>query len=332
MHSALASGRIEIINYVNDTFRNEIREDALRGLISEQKSIPSKYFYDKRGSRLFEEICSLPEYYQTRTELSILKNSAADIVRDLGEVDIVELGSGSNLKVRTLLDTCLRRRQAEIRYVPVDVSGSVLAESSVELLGLYPRLKIVGIIADFTKHIRKIPEGRQRLFVFFGSTIGNFSRRERTGLLKSVSAIMGRHDRFLLGIDMLKPVEMLERAYNDSRGITAEFNRNILTVLNRELRADFDLSHFDHVAFYSAAKEQVEMHLRANRSVSVIIDALGMRVSMEEGETIHTEVCGKFSRESAGAMAEEADLRINRWFTDPQGLFSLVELTRQDWE
>jgi L-histidine N-alpha-methyltransferase len=326
MHSVLDSERIEIVNYLKDTFRRDIRSDALRGLTSERKYIPSKYFYDAYGSRLFEEICGLPEYYQTRTELWILRRFALDIVRDLATADIVELGSGSNLKVRALLDACFGTFPADIRYIPVDVSESALLESSVGLLGRYPHLKILGILADFTKHVERIPQGRKKLFLFFGSTIGNFPRRERTDLLRSVAGMMGPGDRLLLGIDMIKPAEVLEGAYNDRGGVTAKFNRNILTVLNRELNAGFEPSHFDHVAFYNDAAEQVEMHLRANRSVLVEIEGLGMQVSMEEGETIHTEICGKFSRESTGAMAEEAGLRIDNWFADPRDWFSLVEL------
>ena len=330
MHSSIASERIAFRNYMRDTFQSDIRRDVLRGLASHQKSLPSKYFYDAYGSQLFETICSLPEYYQTRTELSILKGCAADIVRDLREADIVELGSGPNLKIRTLLDACFRSPRADIRYVPVDLSESALVEASAGLLDSYPDLKILGIVADFTKHIEKIPSGRKRLFVFFGSTIGNFSGEARIGLLRSVAKMMEPGDRFLLGIDMIKRVEVLEPAYNDSMGVTAEFNKNILNVLNRELNADFALSNFEHVAFYNATKEQVEMHLRANRRVSVKIKGLGMQVSMEPGETIHTETCGKFSRESAEAMTEAAGLRIDRWYSDPKGWFSLVELTRMD--
>src|ERR1700690_1998746 len=198
MHSGIASGRITIMNYMRDTFQSDIRRDVFRGLASGQKSIPSKYFYDTCGSQLFETICSLPEYYQTRTELSILKSYAAHIVRNLREADIVELGSGSNLKIRALLDACFRSPQADIRYVPVDLSESALVESAVELIDSYPHLKILGIVADFTKHIEKIPSGRERLFVFFGSTIGNFGDEARIDLLKRVAGIMGRGDRFLL--------------------------------------------------------------------------------------------------------------------------------------
>ena len=330
MYKASASERIEVLNYMKDTFQSDLRRDISLGLTSAQKAIPSKYFYDARGSRLFEEICSLPEYYQMRTELSILKRSAAHIMRNFGEVDIVELGSGGNLKVRTLLDACCRTSHAGICYVPVDVSESALVESSIQLRDFYPELKILGIVADFMKNIENIPAGRDSLFVFFGSTIGNFYLMDRVGLLKSVAARMGPDSRFLLGIDMIKPTGILERAYNDSRGVTAEFNKNILNVLNRELNACFDLSHFDHMAFYNADKEQVEMHLRANRNILVDIERLCLQVPMEKGETIHTEICGKFSRKSAAAMAEEAGLRINRWFTDTKGWFSLVELARMD--
>ncbi|MFA5354950.1 MAG: L-histidine N(alpha)-methyltransferase, partial [Thermodesulfovibrionales bacterium] len=292
----------------------------------EQKSLPSKYFYDARGSELFDSICRLPEYYQTRTELAILRSSAVSIVEAMREGDIVELGSGANLKIRALLDASFRDCTSDICYVPVDVSESALLESSTELLDIYPGLRIRGIVADFTKHIEKIPSGRQRLFLFFGSTIGNFSDEERRCLLEGIAGLMEPEDRFLLGIDMIKPANLLERAYNDRQGITADFNRNVLQVLNRELKADFETSHFDHLAFYNEEKEQVEMHLRANRDISAEIRGLGLRVEMEEGETIHTEICRKFSMESAEAMAEEAGLRIERSFSDPRGWFSLVEL------
>jgi L-histidine N-alpha-methyltransferase len=330
MYSCVASERIEIVDCMANTFQLDIRRDVLQGLASSRKSIPSKYFYDTHGSRLFETICSLPEYYQTRTELSILKRFAEHIVRDLREADIVELGSGSNLKIRTLLDACFKSRQADICYVPVDVSQSAMMESSVKLLNFYPDLKIVGIVGDFTKHMEKIPAGRRKLFVFFGSTIGNFRDNERGDLLKQVARIMGPGDRFLLGIDMIKPAKILERAYNDSGGVTAKFNKNILEVINRELEADFDLSHFDHLAFYNGEREQVEMHLAANRKLCARIEGLDLWISMEEGETIHTEICGKFSRESSIAMAEDAGLRADRWYSDPQNWFSLVELTRTD--
>ncbi len=322
----LSAERIEILNYIHDGFRHEIRRDVLKGLTPEQKCIPSKYFYDAYGSRLFREICRLPEYYQTRTELSILENSANLIMKNFRKGDIIELGSGENLKIRTLLNAAFTSPAADICYMPVDVSESTLIESSRELIGIYSDLRVVGIVADFTKHLENIPLERKKLFVFLGSTIGNFSNGERQVFLKAFSCLMGPHDRFLLGIDMIKPAEILELAYNDLGGVTAEFNKNILSVVNRELKADFDKSHFDHLAFYNGAEEQVEMHLRANRDVSVEIEDLDLSISLRKGETVHTEICRKFSRRSTENMAEEAGLKISRWFTDPRGWFSLVEL------
>jgi L-histidine N-alpha-methyltransferase len=332
MRSALDSERIEILNYMKDTFRDDIRRDVLRGLTSRHKFIPSKYFYDAYGSKLFEEICTLPEYYQTRTELSILKSSAADIVGRIDEADMIEFGSGSNLKARTLLDACFRKPKVDMRYVPVDVSESALVESAVGLLDLYADLRILGIVADFTKNTHKVPRGRQKLFLLLGSTIGNFLLEERIGLLRNTAAMMAPGDRFLLGIDMLKSPQVLERAYNDGWGVTASFNRNILDVINRELSADFAPCHFGHLAFYNADKERVEMHLVATHDMSVEIADLGIQVSVEKGETIRTEICAKFSRASAEAMAWEAGLVISRWFSDPRGWFSLVEMVRRDKE
>jgi L-histidine N-alpha-methyltransferase len=326
MDTTLTEGRIEIINCMRDTFHDDIRRDVFRGLTSSGKSVPSKYFYDARGSRLFEQICLLPEYYQTRTELSILRAYAPDIMRQFGEGCLIELGSGANWKVRALLDAAANSCASGICYMPVDVSESALYTASHDLKHRYPGLKVTGVIADFTKHIGRMPEDRNKLFLFFGSTIGNFYDEERSGLLRSIAGQMAPGDRFLVGIDMIKDAGTLERAYNDSRGVTAEFNRNVLNVINRELAADFDTRDFDHLAFFDAEKERVEMHLRASRKSPAFIGGLGLRVGMEEGETIHTEICKKFSRESAENMAREAGLKIERWFSDPRGWFSLIEL------
>jgi L-histidine N-alpha-methyltransferase len=325
MNTTLTTHHIEIINCLRDTFHDDISSDVFSGLTSQRKSVPSKYFYDDRGSSLFERICLLPEYYQTRTELSILRANAPDIMREFGEGCLIELGSGANWKVCTLLDAAVSS-ESDICYLPVDVSESALYKSSHDLTLRYPGLKVTGMIADFTKHIGRIPGDRNKLFLFFGSTIGNFDEEERCGLLRSVAGQMATDDRFLVGIDMIKDARMLERAYNDSLGVTAEFNRNVLNVINRELAADFDTRDFDHLAFFDEGKERVEMHLRANRRNSAFIGGLGLRADMEEGETIHTEICQKFSRASAEDMAQESGLKIERWFSDPRGWFSLIEL------
>jgi L-histidine N-alpha-methyltransferase len=326
MNTTLTKGRIEIINCMRDTFRTDIRSDVFRGLTSPRKSLPSKYFYDETGSRLFEDICQLPEYYQTRTEISILRNYASDIMQGLDRACLIELGSGANWKIRILLDAAMRSGVSDICYLPVDVSESALISASQDLMERYPCLKVTGMVADFTKHIGNIPDDRDRLFLFFGSTIGNFDNNGRSALLKNVAALMMPGDRFLVGIDMIKDARILEQAYNDSRGITASFNKNILTVVNRELNADFDTGNFDHISFFDPDKEQVEMHLRANRKISAFIGGLKLSADMEEDETIHTEICRKFSRESAEAMAHEAGLKIERCFSDPLGWFSLIEM------
>ncbi len=325
MDTTLESSRIKIDSCICNTFQSDIRSDIYKGLTSSQKYIPSKYLYDSRGSQLFELICDQPEYYQTRTELSILKDAAPVIMRDFGNGHLIELGSGSNLKVRTLLDSAWGR---DICYMPIDVSGSAIFESCRELLMLYPELKVHATIADFTRHLHGFPEGR-KIFLFFGSTIGNFDQKERACLLNSISYHMRPEDRFLLGIDMIKPKEILESAYNDSAGVTADFNKNVLHVINRELNAGFNIDHFDHLAFFNEEKERIEMHLKANRKLSVDVRKLDLNVTIEKDETIHTEICAKFSRENVYAMARQAGLIIERWFTDPLGWFSLIELAAE---
>jgi L-histidine Nalpha-methyltransferase len=324
MNTILAAGRIEIVNSIRENFQADIEKDIYTGLTAARRYIPSKYFYDSRGSVLFELICSLQEYYQTRTELAILHDTAPEIMAGFGSGYLIELGSGSNTKIRTLLDAAACPQ--DICYMPIDVSESALFGAARELLSIYHFLKVRGMVADFTKHIGEIPRDRDKLLVFFGSTIGNFDEENRRRLLKSIARLMGPEDRFLIGIDMIKPKGVLERAYNDLRGVTAEFNKNILNVVNRELGADFDTGHFDHLAYFDEDKERVEMHLRANRRVSVAIGQLGIRIPFEKDETIHTEICTKFSRQSAARMADDAGLKIRRWFTDSKEWFSLIEL------
>ncbi|KAA0247468.1 MAG: L-histidine N(alpha)-methyltransferase [Candidatus Jettenia sp.] len=328
MYSASSIDRIEVKNCMSDTYSNDLKNDVLKGLTATQKYIPSKYFYDTYGSRLFEEISLLPEYYVTHTELSILQDTASAIIENFPEGDLIELGSGANVKIKTLLDIAYKSYLADIRYVSVDVSEALLVKALKELVTIYPDLRVLGIVADFTKHMKEIPLDRNKVFIFFGSTIGNFTEKESIVFLKNIARFMGPNDRFLLGLDMVKPKEILELAYNDPPGITSKFNKNILSVVNRELDANFHRDHFDHVAFFNGGKNQIEMHLRANRTVSVKIKKLDLTVEIEKDETIRTEISRKFRRESAEKMVDEAGLRINRWFSDPQGWFSLVELKK----
>lgn len=327
---SINDGRVKIRNYMDDTFRSDITRDVYNGLTAQKKTIPSKYFYDARGSALFDEICSLPEYYPTRTELSILREAAKEIVSPFQRGDLVELGSGANMKIRTLLDAVSVSALPSIRYVPVDVSESALIAETDELLGIYPELNVLCVVADFVLYMESHPidleRDQSKLICFFGSTIGNLGEEDGRGLLKGIAESMNPGDRFLLGIDMLKPKKILEAAYNDSKEITAAFNKNVLNVLNRELNANFNPSDFDHVAFFNEAMERVEMHLCANRTVSVEIDDLKLKIGLDKGETIRTEMCRKFSRESADRMFDEAGMTASRWFTDPNAQFAVVEL------
>jgi L-histidine N-alpha-methyltransferase len=322
--------RFEIRNYLSGSFLDDLSRDIFTGMKADQKFIPCKYFYDERGSILFEDICRLSEYYQTRTELSILEEKGEAIMEPFEDGDLVELGSGANWKICKLIDAADTEGE-NIRYVPVDVSESALVTASEELISKYKKLKVMGIVADFIYHMGVIPDDSSRLIIFFGSSIGNFDEVEGHFFLRNVADSMKQGDRFLIGLDMVKKRTVLEGAYNDSQGVTCEFNKNILHVINRELNADFDVSLFDHLAFFNVEKEQVEMHLVAKQDISVEIKDLDLSVTFEEGESVHTEICRKFTKEGAIKMFSEAGLVVEQWFTDVKGWFSVVELVREDF-
>ncbi len=326
MNSVFCTNRAEVVSLISNNYLDDLKKDVLEGMTAPEKFIPSKYFYDTYGSVLFETISSLPEYYLTRTELSILKNSADFIMENFLEGDVVELGPGANGKVRILLDEAYKSHQADIRYVPIDVSESAILKISRELLDVYPLLKVFGIVADFTKYIEDIRSERTRLLMFLGSTIGNFCEKEGVVFLKNIARSMRSGDRFLLGMDMVKRKEILELAYNDSRGVTSEFNKNILNVVNRELDANFCPDYFKHCAFFNAEKEQIEMYLEVDRKISIEIKALNLHIEMRKGERIRTEISRKFSKDNAKRMVNKAGLTVNRWFSDHKGWFSLAEL------
>jgi L-histidine N-alpha-methyltransferase len=323
--------RIEIRNLMDKTFRSEIVKDVIKGLTASKKFIPSKYFYDDHGSALFDKICTLTEYYPTRTEISILNHAAPYIMDSFLRGDLIELGAGANCKIRILLDAIGVSKSTDLRYVPVDLSEKALITASKELLLLHPELKVLAIIADFTHTLHVLPNDQPKLMVFFGSTLGNLNNEEQLAFLRLIAHAMKPGDKFLIGLDMVKSKKTLEAAYNDSQGITSEFNKNVLNVLNRELNANFDSSHFNHVAFYDMTKKRVEMHLQANRRISIEIRDLDLQIKIEKGETIHTEICKKFSRTSAERIFYEAGLAVTQWFSDPNGWFSLVELKLKDY-
>jgi L-histidine N-alpha-methyltransferase len=318
--------QIELHNHLTADFTEVLARDVREGLTARQKRLPSKYFYDARGSRLFDRICTLPEYYLTRTEMKILKEHSRGIMESFGGGDLVEMGSGSHWKICRLLQAANGSRGSHLRYIPFDVSQDALLEASRKLMHQFPQLCIEAYVADFTIHLHLLPRGSRRLFLLFGSTIGNFPDPDAVQLLRNVREIMEPDDRFLLGLDMVKPSVHLNAAYNDSRGVTSAFNKNILNVVNRHLHADFNPAQFEHVAFYHEEKEQVEMHLRAREQVTATIADINLCIELDAGETIHTEISRKFTPENARKMFSNADLDISRWFSDEEGWFSLVEL------
>jgi len=321
---------VRFFDFLDVDRRKQIIRDVRAGLTRPHKSIPSKYFYDLYGSRLFEQITRTPEYYLTRTELSILERSAPAIMEFLAcdGGDIVELGSGSTTKIKKLLDAAYTDGGGRFRYISVDICGSCIETVIEELPVLYPGLEVLGLRADFTSRLYMPPRGK-KLMAFFGSTIGNSTERECAVFLGKIKRIMNPEDRLLIGMDMVKPLPVMEAAYNDSEGITRRFNLNILSNLNRELKADFDLNDFQHLAFFNPDRERIEMHLRAKRAVSAWISDLSMAVTFRKGETIHTEICQKFSRERIERVFSEAGFWIEQWFTDSKGWFSLVVVKPQ---
>lgn len=319
---------VVVTNFLQHSLNAQMAAEVLQGLIARQKYIPSKYFYDARGSSLFERICRLPEYYLTRTELVLLKRFSNDLLADFENGDLVELGSGANWKIRTLLDAMNSERRSRIRYMPVDVSEAALVSASEELMKVYPELSVTPLAADFTRDLHRIPANGRKIVLLFGSTIGNLNEEETRTFLTSLRRRLGPDDRFLIGLDMVKPVEILEAAYNDSREVTAEFNKNILLVINAQLAANFHPDAFDHVAFFNESKEQVEMHLRARREMQVLMRGVGISIHIERGETIRTEICRKFRRERVAAMMLDAGLTVSRWFSDSSNWFSIAEIVR----
>jgi L-histidine N-alpha-methyltransferase len=299
-----------------------LRRDVVEGLTAPHKHLRPVWFYDERGSELFEEITGLPEYYPTRAERQILTARAEDIATATGADTLVELGSGSSDKTRLLLQA-LRGTGTLRRYVPVDVSEAALAGAARALHAEYPGLDVHAVVADFDAHLPRLPRDGRRLVAFLGSTIGNLTQRERARLLTSLRATLAETDALLLGSDLLKDPEVLVRAYDDSAGVTAEFNRNVLRVLNRELGADFDLDAFGHVARWDAAAEWIEMRLRSRRQQVVKLPGADLVVGFTPGEELRTEISVKFRPERIQAELNAAGFDLTRWWTDPAGRFGV---------
>ena len=302
--------------------------DVLDGLTRPFKELPPKHFYDTEGSLLFDRICALPEYYPTRTERAILTDCAGAIVERTGAAELVELGSGMPDKSRLVLDA-MRDAGTLDRYVPFDVSEHVIRLAAERLVEDYPGLRVHGVVGDFERHLDAIPpaDDGPRVVAFLGGTIGNFPPGSRRRFLRAVRGTLGHGDRLLLGADLVKDPATIEAAYNDSQGVTAAFNRNVLAVVNRELDADFDLDEFEHVAFYDRPHEWIEMRLRALGPQVVRIAALGLTVHFANREELRTEISAKFTRERLAADLAAAGLLLEQLYTDPDELFAVALAT-----
>ncbi|MEV6109718.1 L-histidine N(alpha)-methyltransferase [Streptomyces sp. NPDC051940] len=305
----------------HDHLARTLRADVTAGLTGTPKTLPPKWFYDARGSALFDEITRLPEYYLTRAEREILTAHCAEIAALSGARTLAELGSGSSEKTRLLLDALA---PALHTYAPLDVSPSALREAGQALVRDYPGLTVAATVADFETSLELPDTPGPHLLAFLGSTVGNLDAAQRAAFFTSVRGALGERDALLLGADLVKDTPTLHRAYDDERGVTAEFNKNVLLVLNRELDADFDPGAFTHRAVWNAAEERVEMHLRSAAAQQVKIPALDLLVAFEAGEDLRTEISVKFRPGALIGELAAAGLTVHRWWTDPGERFALL--------
>ncbi len=318
-------GRIHVDSWLERADERTLADNVREGLTRRVKRLPPKHFYDARGSELFERICALPEYYLTRAEREILLEQGGSIVSATEAGELVELGSGAPDKAMLLLDA-MRGRGTLERYVPVDVSEQALRDAAEQLAATYDELEIHGVVADFERQLDRVPaaDGTPRVVALLGSTIGNFTPAGRRELLERVATLLGPRDALLVGADLVKDPAVLEAAYNDAEGVTAEFNRNVLHVINRELDADFDPAAFDHVAFFDRRRGWIEMRLRARRRMRIRIARLDLEVTFEAGEELRTEISAKFTRARLSADLAAAGLRLQEWYTDRADRFALA--------
>jgi L-histidine N-alpha-methyltransferase len=319
-----AEAVIQIDSHLDGAHERSLAEDVLDGLTRPFKELPPKHFYDARGADLFDQICDLPEYYPTRAEREILEDSAEEIASLTGAVELVELGSGTAAKTRVLLDAMDAAGSLD-RYVPVDVTEQMVRDCAQELTREYPGLRVHGVIGDLERHLDRVPPAAgPRIVAFLGGTIGNFPPGSRRRVLRQIGRLLGAEDFLLMGTDLVKDPEVLEAAYDDAQGVTAEFNLNVLRVLNRELQADFDPENFEHVALFDRRNEWIEMRLRARREHTTFVRDLDLPVHFDAGEELRTEISAKFTPERLEGDLAAAGLELVRWLTDAEGLFALT--------
>lgn len=319
---------LTLSNYLAaDSAAQALRRDVLAGLKQTPKSLPPKWFYDSVGSELFDQITRLPEYYPTRAEAAILRARAGEIVTESGADTLVELGSGTSEKTRTLLNA-MQDGGSLRRFIPFDVDASVLNAAGAAIGAEYPGVEIDAVCGDFEEHLGKIPAVGRRLVIFLGSTIGNLTPGPRAEFLATLADTLAPGDTLLLGTDLVKDTDRLVRAYDDSAGVTAKFNRNVLNVVNRELDADFDPAAFDHVAKWNVDEERIEMWLRTSTPQRVRVRDLELTVDFAAGEEMLTEVSCKFRPDGVAAELAAAGLRRTHWWTDDAGDFGLSLSTK----
>ncbi len=317
----MTTPRLEV-HLTADEVRAALRRDVVAGLTAVPKHLPPKWFYDERGCQLFDDITRLPEYYPTRCERSILEDRASEIAALSGADTLVELGSGTSEKTRLVLDALAAAGRLR-RIVVFDVSEPTLRTAATTLAGGYPQAEVQAVVGDFEHHLGTIPTGGRRLVAFLGGTIGNLAPKERAQFLSEVAALLAPGDGLLLGTDLVKDVHRLEAAYDDAGGVTAEFNRNVLRVVNRELGADFVPERFAHVARFDPDEEWVEMWLHSTEAQEVTVAGLGLQVGYDAGEAMRTEISAKFRRSGVEAELGDADLALARWWTDRDGDFAV---------
>ncbi|AEH60924.1 methyltransferase [Methanosalsum zhilinae DSM 4017] len=318
-----------IQNFMPEIGERSVQERLLTCLRSEPKTLPSVFFYDQKGSELFEQITKLEEYYLPDIEIPLLRSTAKKVNSELKNCNLVELGSGDCSKISVFLDAVPKDIRETIIYYPIDVSKDAMEKSGHILQNRFPEIGIHGINADFLESMDLIPGDRNRFFCFFGSTIGNLTRAKTTEFMKRLGQVMNENDRLLLGVDMVKDINVLERAYNDSLGITAEFNKNILKVANNHIGTDFDPDDFEHVAFFNKEFSRIEMHLKAKRDLVVKSDLFKERIIFKKGDTIHTENSHKYTVQHIYDMADTAGLFVSDIYSDDKKWFSLVEMVKE---
>lgn len=320
--------RVSIINLLQEIGEQEVRDEIVSGLTLYQRVISSKFLYNKEGSELFEEITRLHEYYPTRTEKGILKRIAPGLMKQYGAYDIIELGPGDHSKISILFSAAEGLNLTSIHYLPLDISQAALQGSAESLVKAFPQVEVEGYAVDFTSQFGLIRREQPAMICFFGSTIGNFAWDASLELLQNVSKQMKKGDLLLLGMDMVKPEPVLHAAYNDDRGITAAFNKNILNCVNELISSDFNTNDFDHLAFFNRERSRMEMHLVANRDLAVHSPFLNKDLQFTKGDSIHTENSHKYSSEHIQLIVEATGLQLNCTHTDEQGWFSLTEFQK----